>query len=80
MMKAPPTNALGGKNAATIDRCAIFWSRSLQSAEELFEPRVEQITSGQQVGLEPRFGIAACLRAFDQDQGGSSGHGLIAIL
>jgi hypothetical protein len=32
------------------------------------------------LGLEPRFGVAACLRALDQDQGGRSGHGQIAIL
>ena len=80
MMQAPPANELGGKNAAAIDRRAISWSRSLQSAEDLFEARVEQITLGQQVRLEPRFGVATCLRAFDQDQGGRSGHGQIAIL
>ena len=80
MKQAPPTNERGGKNAAAIDRCAISWSRALQSAEDLFEARFEQITSGQQVGLEPRFGVAACLRAFDQDRGRRSGHGQIAIL
>jgi len=73
-MQAPPTQRTGRQNAAAIDRCAIFWPRSLQFAEDLFEARFEQITFGQRVGLEPRFGVAACLRA------GRSGHGRIVIL
>jgi hypothetical protein len=80
MMQAPPTNALAGKMQQRLIAVPFSWSGSLQSAEDLFEAGVEQITSGQQVGLEPRFGVAACLRAFDQDRGRRSDHGQIAIL
>ena len=73
MMQAPPTNALE-RHTMQQRLIAVPLPGRDRFAEDLFKRR------GQQVGLEPRFGVAACLRTIDQDQGGSSGHGRIAIL